>query len=73
LAYNNYYHTKKDDINFNQNINKVNEIAEIIIEKNNYKQEQHYIKDANDVYVFKDNVLNDKIQVIDGSWTINSG
>lgn len=73
LAYNNYYYTKKDDINFNQRVSKVNEIAKIIIQKNNYKQEEHYIKDVNDVYVFKDNVLNDKIQVISGSWTINSG
>lgn len=73
LAYNNYYYTKKDDINFNQRILKVNEIAEIIIQKNNYKQEEHYIKDINNVYVFKDNVLNDKIQIIDGSWAISSG
>ena len=73
LAYNNYYYTKKDDINFNQRVLKVNEIAKIIIQKNNYKQEEHYVKDVNNVYVFKDNVLNDKIQVIDGSWTIHSG
>lgn len=73
LAYNNYYYTKKDDINFNQRISKVNEIAEIIIQKNNYKQEEHYIKDVNDVYIFKDDVLNDKIQIIDGTWTISSG
>ena len=26
-------------------------ILEIIIQKNNYKQEEHYVKDVNDVYV----------------------